>query len=157
MWYKWLVDIAETVMCTRYHGTKYSVIIMLIKMVTFQGLHCATTQKTTKLWRKVYVWYNLLGWWVASIQRPSLTSSSGNDVMGVHCLLFLYIIDAPSCAAIDQWGLVDGPISKPFARSCCTWSFGSEQPNQCCLKTASYLSSAVKYQHLPASGQSLIV
>jgi hypothetical protein len=33
-------------------------------------------------------------------------------------MLFIYIIDAPFCMSVDQWGIADEPISKLFARSC---------------------------------------
>jgi hypothetical protein len=36
-----------------------------------------------------------------TFQRPSLPLSSGNDVMGNICLLFMYIVYAP-CTALDQ-------------------------------------------------------
>jgi hypothetical protein len=47
--------------------------------------------------------------WIRSpmFQRPSLSPSSGNYVMGGHCVLLIYIISAPSCTAIDQWGVAD--------------------------------------------------
>jgi hypothetical protein len=59
----------------------------------------------------------------------NLFPSSGNDVMGDHCLLFISMIGVPFLCLLDQWGIVDNPSQKPFARSCCTWNFGSEQPN----------------------------
>lgn len=71
---------------------------------------------------------------VKCFSKP-LLPSSGNDVTGERCKLFICISKAPSHTVHEQWGIVDEPISKPFSQSPCTWNFRSECPKQCCLKT----------------------
>jgi hypothetical protein len=43
-----------------------------------------------------------------TFQRP-LLPSSGNDVMGILCLLHKYIMCASSCTALDQWEMRTSP------------------------------------------------
>jgi hypothetical protein len=42
---------------------------------------------------------------VPTFQRPFLSTSSENDVMGDHRSLLIHITYAPSCMTLDQWGL----------------------------------------------------
>jgi hypothetical protein len=56
-------------------------------------------------------------------------------------LLFVIYIHNLCPFIYGPWPMrtVNECILKPFTQSHCTWSFGSEWPNQCCLTTAGHL------------------
>jgi len=91
-----------------------------------------------------------------TFQGPSLSPSSGNDVMDDHCFLSVPMTNVPFLyGLLSQWGKVDNPTSKNIHSESLHLELWVSATQSVVYNTLSYLSSSAVAVTPLASNQSM--